>query len=267
MDDIVQYNKARWEALAQARVVFSQPFLDLTPATARQVVDPQGVMGEVNGKDVLCLASGGGQQSVAFGLLGARVTVFDLTETQLQRDQEAAAHYNLAVQTIQGDMRDLSCFEANSFDLVWHAFSINFIPDPRPVFAEVARIIRPGGLYRIEYTNPFFAGLEERDWTGDGYPLSQPYEDGTELTFKDTVWEIGNEDGAVTRVEGPKEYRHTLSTVVNSLIGHGFVLLGLWEELNQDPQAAPGSWEHLKLIAPPWLTFWFRYRPEVLGKK
>src|SRR5262245_38425067 len=123
MDEIIQYNKARWEALAQAGVAFSRPFLEMTPETARQIVDPQGLMGEVAGKYVLCLASGGGQQSVAFGLLGARVTVFDLAETQLQRDQEAAAHYKLAVRTVQGDMRDLSCFADNSFDLVWHAFS------------------------------------------------------------------------------------------------------------------------------------------------
>src|SRR5688572_9108014 len=176
MDDVIGYNKARWEALAQARVSFSRPFLDLTPETARQVVDPQGVMGEVAGKDVLCLAGGGGQQSVAFGLLGARVTIFDLTETQLQRDREAAAHYGLEVQTVQGDMRDMSCFEDRCFDIIWHAFSISFVPDPRPVFAEVARLIRPGGLYRLEFPNPFVVGLSER-WNGAGYLLARPYLD------------------------------------------------------------------------------------------
>ena len=41
--------------------------------------------------DVLCLAAGGGQQSVAFALLGANVTVFDLSETQLEHDRLAAA--------------------------------------------------------------------------------------------------------------------------------------------------------------------------------
>ena len=264
MDDVIRYNKARWEALAQARVSFSRPFLDLTPETARQVVDPQGVMGEVAGKDVLCLASGGGQQSAAFGLLGARVTVFDLTETQLQRDREAAAHYGMKVQTVQGDMRDLSCFGDRSFDIIWHAFSISFVPDPRPAFAEVARLIRPGGLYRLEFPNPFVAGLSER-WNGTGYLLARPYLDGSELLFEDPNWQIKNEDGSLTPVEGPREYLHTLSGVVNSLLGHGFVLLGLWEELTQDPQAEPGTWEHLKLMAPPWLTLWFTYRPEILG--
>ena len=35
---------------------------------------------------VLCLACGGGQQSVALALLNANVTVFDLSEGQLDRD-------------------------------------------------------------------------------------------------------------------------------------------------------------------------------------
>src|SRR3712207_564706 len=128
MDDLAHYNRERWEDLAAAHVVFSRPWLQLTPATARALVDPVGLLGDVTGKDVLCLASGGGQQSAAFALLGANVTVVDLAPTQLQRDQEAAAHYGLTIRTLQADMRDLSALESSSFDVVWHAYSINFIP-------------------------------------------------------------------------------------------------------------------------------------------
>ncbi len=59
------------------------PFLDLDVSSARRLLDPDGIMDEVEGKRVLCLASGGGQQSAAFALLGAEVTVFDISETQL----------------------------------------------------------------------------------------------------------------------------------------------------------------------------------------
>src|SRR5829696_8122478 len=110
MDEIAKYNKQRWEALARANVVFSRPALDLNESSARQMVDPHGFMESVAGKNVLCLASGGGQQSVAFGLLGANVTVYDLSETQLRRDLDAAAHYGLSIHAAQGDMRDLSRF-------------------------------------------------------------------------------------------------------------------------------------------------------------
>ena len=96
----------------------------------------------MNGQDVLCLASGGGQQSVAFGLLGANVTVFDLTPAQLERDREAAAHYDLPITTVQGDMRDLSHFEGAVFDIVWHAYSINFVPEVESVFDEAVRVLK-----------------------------------------------------------------------------------------------------------------------------
>src|SRR5690349_17475888 len=117
MDELARYNKERWEALAQAGVEYSRPFLNLDATSARQVVNAQGMLGEIAGKDVLCLASGGGQQSAAFALLGATVTVLDLSETQLARDQEAARHYNLPITIHQGDMRDLSRFADRAFDV------------------------------------------------------------------------------------------------------------------------------------------------------
>src|SRR5690242_4005521 len=108
MDPISRYNKARWEGLVEAGALFTRPWLGLTPEVARYRIDPGGLLGDVADKDVLCLAGGGGQQSAAFALLGARVTVFDLSEGQLERDREAARHYGRPVRTLQGDMRDLS---------------------------------------------------------------------------------------------------------------------------------------------------------------
>jgi SAM-dependent methyltransferase len=265
MDEIARYNKERWEELAQAHIPYSRPFLDLNPQSARQVVDREGIMGDVDGKDVLCLAGGGGQQSVAFALLGANVTVLDLTETQLQRDRQAAAHYGVSIQTVQGDMRDLTRFGRARFDVVWHAHSINFVPHARVVFRQVAHVLRPGGLYRLECTNPLVAGLDERDWNGTGYPLTRPYVDGAEI-LGDPYWEFHDEDGTSKRIKGPREFRHTLSTLLNGLIELGFVVLGTWEEASGDPGAEPGTWEHLKSIAPPWLTFWAAYRPDVFAE-
>jgi hypothetical protein len=86
MDELARYSKAQWEELARSNVEYSRPWLDLDRNSAQERVYPFDVMKAVDGKQVLCLASGGGQQSAAFGLLGAQVTVFDLSETQLERD-------------------------------------------------------------------------------------------------------------------------------------------------------------------------------------
>ena len=100
---------------------FTRPWFDLTKKDILryradalnnheqlQNMFPADILSDVEGKDVLCLASGGGQQSAVFGLLGAQVTVVDFSEKQLDGDRKAAAHYGYEVTTIQTDMRDLS---------------------------------------------------------------------------------------------------------------------------------------------------------------
>ena len=77
-DEVADFNKARWEALAQANVEWSRPMLDLDAASARQMLDSYNIMGDVAHKAVLCLGAGGGQQSIAFALLDASVTVLDI---------------------------------------------------------------------------------------------------------------------------------------------------------------------------------------------
>src|SRR5919199_5451969 len=134
MDELAQYNIERWKALVEANAVFTRPALYLDPSLAQAEIDPERRLGTVVGKDVLCLACGGGQQSVAFALLGAKVTVFDLSAAQLDRDRVAAAQVGVEINIRQGDMRDLSCFEAARFDLVYHAYSLGFVPKARVVF-------------------------------------------------------------------------------------------------------------------------------------
>jgi SAM-dependent methyltransferase len=269
MDEVARFNRERWEELAGAGVPYSRPFLHLDRESARRTIDPEGFLGRVAGRDVLCLAGGGGQQSAAFALLGARVTVLDISPTQLERDRQAAAHYGTEVRTVEGDMRELSCFRDSSFDVVWHAHSLTFVPESRPVLAGVSRILRPRGLYRLYWWNPYVHGAQER-WTGRGYLLTEPCADGAEVRYEDDRWDVEQPDGRTRRIPGPREFRHSLPSIVNGLIGHGFVILGLWET-GREPQEdadrlaalAPGSWEHFRVVAPPYLTVVAAKRPDL----
>ena len=260
MDEVAQYNIARWKALAEANALFTRPYLNLDVVTARAKIDAEGCLGELKGKHVLCLAGGGGQQSVAFALLGASVTVVDLSEAQLQREQTAAAHYNINIATEQGDMRNFAHLLTKSFDIVWQPYSINFVPDARVVFHEVAKVLQPGGLYHFTCANPFFSGLSERDWNGTGYLLKSPYVAGAATTYRDAVWV----HMAAEPIAPPREYRHTLSTLVNGLLEQNFVIQHLSDsaDFSPDSNAEPGTWDHFTAIAPPWLTFWTTYQPK-----
>jgi SAM-dependent methyltransferase len=260
-DEVSEYNVARWRALAEARALYTRPLLDLDPDSAREVVNRGERFGDLEGRRVLCLAGGGGRESAAFSLLGARVTVFDLSEEQLERDRAAAAHYGKEVLTLRGDMRDLSALHGAGFDLVWHAYSVNFVPDARAVFREVARVIRPGGLYHLMCANPFVMGASTRDWDGRGYTLAQPYADGAAVEGVDEEW-VYERTGRET-IPPLREYRHGLGTLVGGLAAHGFRLLEASEDesLHPDASAAPGTWDHFVTIVRPWLTFLSRHEP------
>jgi SAM-dependent methyltransferase len=253
--------------MARANQLFTRPWLDLTPGAARERVDPWGLLGDWAGKDVLCLAGGGGQQSAAFALTGARVTVFDLSEDQLERDREVARHHALAVRTVRGDMRDLRQLAESSFDIVCHPYSINYLPDCREVFAQVARVLRPGGIYTFWAANPFAAGVGTRDWNGSGYEVRHPYVQGGEISYEDESWAVADSWPARARVNGPREHRQLLSTLLNGLADEGFVLLHMREETGHEPSGdpTPGEWDHFTAVLPPWLAFWARLRPEAFG--
>jgi ubiquinone/menaquinone biosynthesis C-methylase UbiE len=257
-DDFINYNRARWNAIAGANILYSRPWLDLTEEMARWRVDILGLLGDVSDKEVLCLAAGGGQQSVAFTYLGANVTVFDLSDTMLERDRQAADHYNYHFRIEQGDMRDLSRFDDDSFDVVWQAYSINFVPDVRPVFDEVKRVLKDSGIYRIEFRNPLVQEADEERWNGEGYVIKERYQDG-EMVFGDNnLWPVENAAGNVQQIEGPREWNHTFKTVLNNLAGRGFIFLGLHEDTGIEENPEPGSWGHFMSVIPPWIEYWWR---------
>jgi SAM-dependent methyltransferase len=248
-DEIAEINERHWERMVVEGCGFTRPWLDLDITVLRQYVSgslsaapgplmdiyPPGVLADVEGKDVLCLASGGGQQSAVFGLLGARVTVVDLTAGQLAGDRQAAAHYGYPVTTIQGDMRDLSDLGEQSFDLVYQAPSISYVPDVRPVYAQVSRVLRAGGTYRVEFTNPATQFVDMEDWDGCGYRISVPY----------TVRRVEKEGREAA------DFRHFLGDIFNGLLEAGFVIQAVHEapcHLQNKADAEPGSWEH-------WLTY------------
>lgn len=254
MDEIAKYNKARWKALAEANALFTRPKLNLDAGSARKMVDADERFGDLTDKDVLCLAGGGGQQSAAFAVLGANVSVFDISVEQLERDKEIAKHYQTKINIFQGDMRNLDCFATSSFDIVHHAYSLNFVPDATAVFRQVVRILRTGGFYRVSCANPFLMGMEQSSWNGEGYVLKKPYFKDEKITYNDQDWVYDKNEHEP--IPNPIEYRHSLSKLINGLVDAGLAILSVSDKSDMFPNqnAEPKSWEHFTAFAPPWLN-------------
>ena len=190
------------------------------------------MMENVQGMNVLCLAGGGGQQSAVFSLLGADVTVLDLTPEQLEGDEIAARHYGYTVTTIQGDMRDLSVLPEAYYDRVYQPISTLFVPDLREVYREVARVLKPGGLYSADYAVPLLYMAEDRGWDGKGYTLYI-----TEQYMRGAILETEDERMNFTEGESYSEFHHLLSDIINGLIAECLAIRGVWE--NPRPGSEP----------------------------
>ncbi|MEL7121184.1 MAG: class I SAM-dependent methyltransferase, partial [Bacteroidota bacterium] len=122
-------NEKKWDELALNGVLCSQPKLELNPEKAKEYINRNGFYTDsFEGKNILCLASGGGQQSIAFALLGGNVTVVDFSEEQLKKDELVSQKYKQEIKIVKSDMRDLSFCRDEEFDIVYQPYSINYIP-------------------------------------------------------------------------------------------------------------------------------------------
>lgn len=234
--DFIKYNKEAWnkevekenmwttvvskEAVEKARN--GEWSIVLTPAKA---VPKSWFPKEFKGKKVLCLASGGGQQGPILAAAGADVTVFDNSPSQLNQDKYVAERDGLVINTVQGDMRDLSAFEDNTFDFVIHPVSNCFIDNVLPLWREAYRVLKKGGTLIAGFGNPvqYIFDLKELEQGNLVVRHMIPYSDIEDLgeeEFKDLV--LDRDD--------PVCFGHTLEDQIQGQIEAGFVISGFYED-------------------------------------
>lgn len=269
MDKTTKNNESRWDKLVLSDAPCSRPNFNLTPKKAKDLLNKDGILGDLKNKTVLCLASGGGQQGIGFALLGAKVTVVDFSSEQLKKDRIISEKFSKEIRIIKSDMRDLSMLEDDEFHIVYQPYSINYIPEVNKVFNEVSRVIKTNGIYHLMFHNPFVHGTwkdgcwgsrwnESELWNGKGYPIWQPYKDGYAIKTSDPNWNFSDNKGKKVKVKSPQEFKHTLSTIINGLIKRGFKILRFDEHRGDHYDSAPGTWDHYISCAPPWLYVWVK---------
>jgi ubiquinone/menaquinone biosynthesis C-methylase UbiE len=232
--DIRAYNRDAWDKQVEKGNPWTQPVTPDVIANARrgewsvflteQRPVPRHWFGDIRDKEILCLASGGGQQAPTFAAAGANVTVLDNSPKQLERDRMVADREGLELRTIEGDARDLSMLADESFDLVFHPVSNLFIPEIGPVWREAYRVLRHGGFLLAGFMNPAFY-LFSYDALDGKEPLlvkfKLPYADATSLPSQELEKLIA---------EGyPMEHSHTLTDQLAGQMDAGFYLVGLYE--------------------------------------
>lgn len=176
------------------------------------------------GADVLCLASGGGQQGPVLAAAGSRVTVFDNSPAQLKQDQLVAARESLPIVTVEGDAADLSMFADKSFDLVFNPVSTVFMPNVRAVWKECSRVLRHGGILMTGFMNPlhYIFDLYKADEGILEVAHSIPYSDLASIPQQDL------ED--LMQKGLPVEFGHSLTDLLGGQCDAGFVITDMYED-------------------------------------
>jgi len=237
--DVRAYNREKWDLQVQYGNPWTIPCSPEVIAAARagewsvllteqKPVPRSWFPDDLHGVDILCLASGGGQQGPILAAVGANVTVFDNSPRQLEQDRMVAKREGLVIITVEGDMRDLSVFGDGCFDLVFHPVSNVFCPEVRPVWQEAYRVLRPGGILLAGFGNPciyiFDTPLAEKGVFEVKYPL--PF-DATKLTKEERLREFGD--------ESPLEFSHSIEEQIGGQLEAGFILTGLYEDQQNTP--------------------------------
>lgn len=208
-------------------------------------IDPLGWLnGNVTDQKVLCLASGGGLQSILFAKAGAQVTVLDISQAMLEKDKEMARKLGLKVECLHQSMEDLTNLAPSSFDLVVQPVSTCYVPDIVKVYQQVARILKTDGLYICQHKQP--GSLQASPLPGNnGYYYEEKYYRTGPLKQTEGSFEH--------REPGALEFLHRWELIVGGLCREGFVIEDLMEPRHANSEAQPGTFGHRSCYIPPYV--------------
>ena len=201
-DDYVKAQKGEWDVL-------------LTPTKPV----PHEWLGDLRGKKVLGLASGGGQQMPIFAALGADCTVLDYSSKQIASERMVAEREGYQIRIIQGDMTRPLPFEDEEFDLVFHPVSNCYVEEVRPIWKECYRVLKHGG-YLVAGTDHYINYIVDSD--EKRIVNSLPF---NPLKNPEQMKQLQDEDAGV-------QFSHSLEEQIGGQLEAGFRLLSLYEDTN-----------------------------------
>lgn len=218
------------------------------------------ILGDVRGKTALELGCGGGQWAVRLARQGAQVIGQDISDAQVEYARkfadEAPIELSGSAEFRQGNAEDLHEWADGFFDVVFSNFGAVGFVDIGRCFAEVARVLKPGGIFAYSWLSPFFDGLADE---GDNQlEIVRPYFDRSPMT-SESSWP----DGTRTTYT---QFHHTFGDWHTALFEAGLLLTDLIELEPQRERWRESTWANV-----PWYkvsmvastTIWRARKPKL----
>lgn len=178
---------------------------------------PHEWFGDLKGKKVLGLASGGGQQMPVLAALGAECTVLDYSPLQLKSEKAVAQREGYSIRIVHGDMTKKLPFEDEEFDLIIHPVANCYVEKVKPIWKECWRILKKGGLL-ISGMNHYITYMVDED--GKTIINQLPF---NPLKNEDQMEQLRKEDAGV-------QFSHSLEEQIGGQLEAGFRLTSLYED-------------------------------------
>ena len=182
---------------------------------------PHEWFGEIRGKKILGLASGGGQQMPILSALGAECTVLDYSLKQLESERIVSEREGYSIRIIRADMSKPLPFENEEFDLIFHPVSNCYIREVKPLWKECFRVLKPGGA--------LLSGV-------DHYINFIVDEDETKIVNHLPFDPVINEEHRLQleKADAGMQFSHSLEEQITGQLEAGFTLLDLYEDTNEE---------------------------------
>jgi len=180
---------------------------------------PHEWFGDMKGKKLLGLASGGGQQMPIFTALGADCTVLDYSPMQLESERMVAEREGYDINIVRADMTKPLPFKDESFDIIFHPVSNVYAADVLPIWKECFRVLKKGGI--------LLAGLDN----GMNFVFDM---DEKTLRFRLPFDPLHNEEHRRSLEENNDgmQFSHTIDEQIGGQLAAGFRLTNVFGDTN-----------------------------------
>jgi SAM-dependent methyltransferase len=153
---LVRKNRAHWNSTSDAYQAEHGSALREEPLAWGVWRIPEaelGVLGELEGREVLELGCGAAQWAAGLATTCARVVGIDLSERQLANAQHHLKATDARATLVQGDAEGLP-FLDRSFDVVFCDHGAMTFAQPQRTVAEASRVLRPDGVFAFCMSSP-----------------------------------------------------------------------------------------------------------------
>ena len=180
---------------------------------------PKNWIGDLRGKKVLGIASGGGQQMPIFTALGAACTVLDYSDKQIEQERMVAQREGYLITLLQEDMSTPLPFADDTFDMIFHPVSNCYIEEVKPLWKECYRVLKKGGV--------LLSGLD--------IGINYLFDEEEKILINTLPFNPLNNEEHLRQMQksnGGIQFSHTSEEQINGQLEAGFTLLSLYDDTN-----------------------------------